>query len=226
MILAFLVAGCKKDPVVISDSGSFGDPRDNHLYKWVRIGEQVWMAENLAYLPAVSPSPVGSETEPHCYVYGYDNEAGSIIDAKTKENYTTYGVLYNWAAAKTACPAGWHLPDDAEWKVLETFLGMSQSDADNDSWRYSGSVGKAIKSNSGWSNKGNGENSCGFNALPGGYRSYAAKFESIGYGATFWTATEFSSSVAWLRVLDFLHGSIYRGNYSRSDGISVRCVQD
>jgi len=66
------------------------------------------MAANLAWLPAVNRPSDGSDTELRYYVLGYDFEVGSTDLAKTKPNYNAYGVLYNWAAAKTACPSGWH----------------------------------------------------------------------------------------------------------------------
>ena len=87
---------------------------DGKVYKVVQIGNQCWMAENLAYLPSVSPPTEGSLIDPYSYVYGY--EGTDINEAKTTTNYQTYGVLYNWPATLEACPSGWHLPSDAEWK--------------------------------------------------------------------------------------------------------------
>ena len=136
------------DPGIVF--GSFTDSRDGKVYKTVTIGEQLWMAENLAYLPAVSALATGSKTEPHYYVYGYDGT--DVTEAKAYEHtptgfeyspggapiksYETYGVLYNWPAAMNgvasseanpsgvqgACPPGWHLPSDAEWTQLENYL--------------------------------------------------------------------------------------------------------
>ena len=143
LVLALSATGCTKQPVVNPDNGSFGDSRDMHVYNWARIGQQVWMAENLAFLPSVSPLINFSETEPIYYIYGYN---GSLVsEAKAASNYTRYGVLYNWQAAIAACPAGWHLPGDDEWKLLETYLGMSQQDLGNEGFRASGSVGNKLK---------------------------------------------------------------------------------
>lgn len=209
-LLLIVLIGCGKDPFGDGDTGTFKDSRDNHKYKSVKIGTQTWMAENLAYLPAVSPSSNGSESSAFYYVYNY--EGSSISDAESKGNYTSYGVLYNWEAAKIACPSGWHLPTDAEWTILEDNLGALP--------------GKKMKSISEWSENGNGDNSSGFNALPGGYRVLLGGFILLGYHAYFWSASEFDESYAWNRGLYGGTDSMGRYSYYRGVGLSVRCLKD
>lgn len=87
----------------------FEDYRDGKMYKSVLIGEQCWMAENLAYLPEVSPSSELSDTDPHYYVYGY--EGTDVNTAKSRTRFHQFGALYNWPASISACPEGWKLPD-------------------------------------------------------------------------------------------------------------------
>ncbi len=128
-------------------SQSFTDERNGNVYHYDQIGTQTWMTQNLAYLPAVSPPDTGSYTEKHYYVWGFEGE--SITEAKETDNYAAYGVLYNWAAAITACPQGWHLPSDTEWKIQEQKLGMSENEVDMITDRQSGSVGKKFKYTSG-----------------------------------------------------------------------------
>jgi uncharacterized protein (TIGR02145 family) len=82
------------------EEGTFTDPRDGKVYRTVRIGNQVWMAENLNY------DAEGSKC--------YNNDPA---------NRQKYGWLYDWETAKAVCPDGWHLPSDAEWQELVDFAG-------------------------------------------------------------------------------------------------------
>ncbi|MBT4399164.1 MAG: T9SS type A sorting domain-containing protein, partial [Bacteroidetes bacterium] len=135
---------------------------DGRTYEVVKIDEQIWMAENLAYLPTIDSANRGAY-----FVYGYN---GAIIEeAKATDNYKTYGVLYKGRSSTISCPNDWHLPSDEDWIQLESSLGMNESDHNSEGWRISGNVGRKLKSRDGWKNGGNGSNSSGFNALPGGY---------------------------------------------------------
>lgn len=228
LILAVLQFGCGKDSILDPGSSTFKDSRDKHIYKLVQIGQQVWMAENLAYLPDVSPPSKSSAYSPYYYVYDY--EGTDVKEAKEKLNYTTYGTLYNWEAARTACPAGWHLPTDEEWKSLEIELGMSVSDAEAILYgRISGSVGQKLRSTSGWFENGNGDNSSGFMALPGGVRideDWGDWFWDVNTSAYFWSSSVDESSEVWCRSLNSGHPGVGRWGNNHVDGLSVRCVKN
>lgn len=218
-------------------TGFFTDSRDDNTYATVEISNQVWMAENLAYLPAVYPSSSWSNTEPHYHVYDYNGT--SISSAKATANYTTYGVLYNWPAAMAGtsssdsnpsgvqgvCPSGWHLPSDQEWKTLEMALGMSESEANDIGWRGT-DEGRQMKSTSGWSSLGNGTNSSGFNAYPGGIQN-SGSFSSLGHGGFWWSTTERedSNTDAWFRLLPYESDQVYRSDVSKTRSNSVRCIK-
>ncbi len=197
---------------------------DGREYQYKTIGYQTWMVENLAYLPAVSPSSSGSDSSPHYYVYGY--EGSSVSSAKANDHYRDYGVLYNWKAAITACPVGWHLPSDEEWKTLEKHLGMSEPDANNTNWRESGAAGKKLKSVSGWYNNGNGDNTSRFSAYPGGGRSFDGGYSNLGKSTFFWTSSEEGLGDAMGRTLNYGTDGVFRGGSHRRNGFSVRCLHD
>ncbi|MCD6333344.1 MAG: hypothetical protein J7L89_08735, partial [Bacteroidales bacterium] len=104
------------------------------------------------------------------------------------------------------------------------------SDADDGGWRDSGDVGKRLKSTSGWYSNGNGDNSSGFNALPGGHRYDGGGFDALGYYADFWSSTEGGDSGVllgiWVRNLDYGSDGVSRGICSRRSGFSIRCLKN
>lgn len=200
---------CIKKPG--SSNGTFTDSRDGNQYAWVQIGTQTWMAQNLAYLPSVSPSTTESTTSPNYYVHGY--EGISITDAKTNQNYDRYGVLYNWPASTSACPSGWHLPSDNEWTVLTNYLGNF--------------VGYKMKSTNLWISDGNGDNESGFNALPSGYRNVdPGGFYDIGISVYYWSSTQSGLLNAWDRNIYYDMTEIRHTYHLRTQGFSVRCIKD
>lgn len=216
-ILVFFLIPC----LAAQDRGTVTDSRDGRTYSWIKVGSQTWMAENLAWLPAVNPYG-DSQFEGKCYyVYGY--EGYDPGPARKLPAFQTYGALYNFAAALESCPEGWHLPTDAEWKEMESFLGMEVVPG-NRGWIGSGEVGRKLKSTSGWK-KNNAPDATGFNALPGGCRGYGG-FESLGFCAYFWTASPAGGDNGWRRGICGDENGICREEDRRYFGISVRCVRN
>ena len=210
-------------------SGIFNDPREGgHEYNWVRIGEQIWMAENLVYLPEVS-SGISSSTNPIYYVYDY--YGSSVIEAKPTDNYKTYGVLYNWPAAIEACPDGWHLPSDDEWKHLEMFFGMNQEEADGTGFRGTDIGSQMARYSFLWEDGALENNpsfgSSGFTALPGGqiHWSYASHVDE-GMEGYWWSNSSYETDMSWGRSINYDNSGVHRDYNRRSAGYSVRCVRD
>jgi uncharacterized protein (TIGR02145 family) len=186
------------------------DP-DGYTYKTVQIGDQVWFAENLRTskyndgtpIPHVTDNNAWSKLNTGAYCF-YDNNAA---------NNATYGKLYNWYAEEKdkLCPMGWHVPTDAEWTVLETYLGNK--------------AGKKMKSTSGWYN-GNGTNSSGFSGLPGGSRYTNGTFGTVGDYGYWWSSTEYYTFSADPRGLYDYADDLGRHDPSKEEGLSVRCLRD
>lgn len=193
--------------------GSFTDSRDGKAYATIEIGNQTWMAENLRYLPSISGSSNGSSTQPLYYVYDY--EGTNIIASQATENYSKYGVLYNFEAAINACPSGWHLPDNEEWVQLCNFLGGASTAA------------YKLKNQTGWNAGGGGNNSSRFSALPGGYRDYDGYFSSS-YGSGFWWTASQNQGNNIYKKMTCSSNEVQEGSFSLSkeNGYSVRCVKD
>lgn len=185
--------------------GWLNDSRDGKIYRTVSIDSQVWMAQNLNYFR------VGV-----CY-------------NKDFESCSKYGRLYNWAevmngsSSSTAspsgvngiCPAGWHVPSNAEWQIMLTAVGGGTA------------AGTKLKSTSGWNFSANGIDLYGFRALPAGY--YAAEDGSsgyIGYFGNWWSTTEYSASHVLNRTMDSDNADVFIEVDSKVNRYSLRCAQD
>jgi uncharacterized protein (TIGR02145 family) len=206
-------------------------------YPTVQIGSQCWFAKNLnvgTMITGTSDQTNNSTLEKYCY----NNDAA---------NCATYGGLYQWAEAvqyqngasnttspspaftgnvRGICPTGWHLPSDAEYCTLTTFLDATVNCG---AFGWSGTdAGGKMKSTSGlWTSPNNGStNSSGFSALPGGYRTTTGAFNSIGIYTYFWSSSESSSTGAINRYLFYNASNIYRTNSNKSSGFSARCIKD
>jgi uncharacterized protein (TIGR02145 family) len=217
-------------------AGTFTDARDNREYKTVTLGSQTWMAENLAYLPEVSDLNDPS-SDPRFYVYGY---TGTDPDeAKGSTQYETYGALYNWGAATTACPTGWRLPSEADFGDLEYHLlanGISfegavgydqhaKALADKTNWSDSD-----VEGSPGWMPELN--NSSGFSALPGGSARVTTDdwaFYFMGFYGLWWTSTEslygdYQSRVFYIDYNDPVTRTT--SSSKTEEAYSVRCIKE
>jgi len=179
---------------VISNEGTFTDSRDGQTYKTIKIGSQTWMAQNLNYKTGNS------------WWYNNDPNNGAI-----------YGRLYRWDSAQTACPDGWHLPRENEWKTLFNVLGGESS-----------AGGKMKETGTAhWSYPNTGaSDSVGFKALPGGIESNG-KFYNIGDWGNWWSSTSDSYPTLAIHV-ELLNDSkgVTMGTSPKSLGYSVRCVKN
>jgi uncharacterized protein (TIGR02145 family) len=193
VLLLIIGYGCGGKSTVGENQTFFKDSRDGKKYKTVQLGTQTWMAQNLNYAANNSVC--------------YENKAG---------NCAKYGRLYNWDAAKSACPAGWHLPSSAEWTELVGYAGASSI------------AGKKLKSTTGWygeQGKGNGTDDYGFSALPGGY-SYNDVFRNAGQYGYWWCVTEYDAGNASSRSMDHYNENVFKATRDKSYLFSVRCMQD
>ncbi|MBO7651344.1 MAG: fibrobacter succinogenes major paralogous domain-containing protein, partial [Bacteroidales bacterium] len=216
------------------------DERDGNSYCSIMIGEQEWLAENMRYLPSVNFYSDASVVDAKYYVYGYDGE--DVETAKENPNYAEYGAWYNWKAALTACPAGWHLPSDDEWTELEVYLqnnGYNFDDyIDTDSDRETHNViAKSLASTSGWV-ESDVENSPGwlqpknntssFNGKPAGHRWVDSQFMGIGLYGFWWSSTTQSgdNNSAWDRKIHNDSVAMGKTRNSKTLGFSVRCLRN
>jgi uncharacterized protein (TIGR02145 family) len=194
---------------------SFNNSDIKHSEEMVQIGTQIWTTKNLDVTTYRNGDVIPQVTSPAQWV---ELTTGAWCYYENKsENGTTYGKLYNWFAVKDSrglAPTGYHIPTAAEWTILINFLGGETE------------AGIKMKSASGWTGNGNGNNSSGFTSLPGGSLATNGKFFDIGSLGYWWSSTESSTTYAWNFAHYYRNSNIYRGNSYKASGFSVRCVRD
>jgi len=197
-------------------NGTFVDTRDSKPYKWVKICDQTWLAENLNYDIPDNDTDVCYDNDPaNCVTYGRLYDWATAMDIDVKYNNEELGG--NDEKHQGICPASWHLPSMDEWNVLMTAVGGPAATAIL--------IGTKLKATNGWNDyngeSGNGTDDYGFKALPRGTDSYGS-----GY---WWSADELprkpASSAIYFEIKNDGTAKIdASGKYNHS--FSVRCVKD
>lgn len=204
-------------------------------YKEVIIGKQVWMTENLNVDEFRNGDPIPhAKTAEEWKKAGENGQPAWCYYDNDPSNGEKYGKLYNWYAVNDSrglAPKGWHIPSDAEWTTLTDNLGGKYAAA---------TQMKATKGSDYygyWKDDGDGTNESGFSGLPGGFRnslfSYSetsvlkpSTFSLLGISGYWWSSTESETDSAWNRDLYYLYNIVYRDNYGKEKGFSVRCIKD
>ncbi|MBR4349022.1 MAG: fibrobacter succinogenes major paralogous domain-containing protein [Fibrobacter sp.] len=189
--------GCRTETEDNCEYGELMDERDGQTYKTVKIGDQVWTAQNLNYETENSWCGGGSET--------------------TEGDCSVYGRIYTWEVSKSVCPTGWHLPDTTEWKTLFTAVGgelaAGQVLKSTSGWHYS-------KGTDAFGFSALPAACRNFEVRWGDCRNEGDK-------AYFWSSTEDGSNRAYLIDLYYNNGDYARIERDyKSYAFSVRCLQD
>jgi uncharacterized protein (TIGR02145 family)/uncharacterized repeat protein (TIGR02543 family) len=191
---------------------------NGQTFNTVEIGTQTWMAENLNC--NVNGSKCHSNSEANCDKYGRLYNWATAMALPSSCNSTTCASQVN-AKHRGICPSGWHIPSDADWNVLMKYVNPSCYD-----YSSCAGAGTKLKATSGWYN-GNGEDTHGFSALPGGsLTSVGGIFAQVGQFGFWWSASENNSGFAYIRTMRYHDEDV---DYNRIDKLllySVRCLQD
>lgn len=217
------------------------DDRDGQTYATIKVGAQVWMAQNLNVgerVPGISEWPGQRDDS--------KNEKFCVDDLS--DNCAIYGGLYTWPEAmglswqcaqqscanqlgspqRGICPAGWHIPTQAEWSTLAEGLAeltglTTRSTEFADYWTE---LGLAMKSTNCWNDGGNGTNATGFNAIPAGWRHDWGGFNAVGGLARFHSTTELGPDLTQGRGFEDDSSAFFKAEYYEDHAVSVRCVKD
>jgi len=210
---------------------------DGNVYHTVKIGAQTWTIENLkttkyndgTVIPLITGITAWENLTTEAYSW-YNNDPATYKK--------TYGALYNWNAVNTGklAPVGWHVPTDAEWGVLESYLIANGYNYDGTT--TGNKISKALALKTGWEtyseaysatgtiigNHLSANNRSGFSAIPSGYRNNGGVFDGMGVGGYWWSAT--GVSYAYFRSLICNNGGLYRNGANMSYGFSVRLLRN
>jgi uncharacterized protein (TIGR02145 family) len=213
------------EPPIQADTGRFADSRDGKKYRYAKIDGKMWMAENL----------------------NYKTSMGSWCNQNDASYCNQHGRLYDWFAARTVCPSGWHLPTSQEWDSLGTAAGgEKRSDADG-IFHWKG-AGDKLKTKHGWNEErkgllvirrrgsetyitedsgktGNGTDDFGFSALPSNSRFPTGDF-FFDFTGDWWTSTEYSDEYANHIYIHNDSADLFERKSPKLYGFSVRCASN
>jgi uncharacterized protein (TIGR02145 family) len=195
---------------------------NSNNYPIVKIGQQIWMAENLRTTKYRNGDLIGTTTPATLDITSETTPKYQWAYGGNESNVATYGRLYTWFVvtdSRSVCPTSWHVPTDPELTALTTYLGGSSI-----------AGGKLKESGfTHWSSPNTGAtNETGFTALPSGYRYNDGNFYVKGANIFLWSSTDYSSTYAFYRSLFYLDSNVGRnidGNFKHY-GYSVRCIKD
>jgi uncharacterized protein (TIGR02145 family) len=190
---------------------------DGNFYKTDKIGKQEWMFENLTVSHFRNGDTIPeARSDNEWEKYGNEGKPAWCQQENNPGKGKKYGKLYNWYAVsdpRGLAPEGWHVPTDADWLRLTTYMG--------------GPVFAAMKMRtSGLTGEGNKETGNDFKLPAGGTRDNKGEFYGFGSYGYCWSSTELNSSMVWVRILDYLHCYVNSSSFSKQYGLSVRCIKD
>ena len=194
----------------------------------VTIGTQVWTSKNLDVdhyrngdpIPQVTDGFVWQNLSSGAWCW-YNNDSATYANV--------YGRLYNWYAVndpRGLAVSGWHVATENNWNKMVKFLDIN-ADTICQGCIQSTTAGNSLKNTTGWNNPLPGaNNSSGLTCLPGGQRTNNGNFSQVGYNGFWWSASEYGQSYAWYRELRYNTSELYRWDYFKTFGFSVRLVKD
>ena len=216
--ILFLTNNCKKDlnnAIII-----IGQDQDSNFFSAETIGSQVWITRNLRTFRYLNRVRIGTTTHSTLDITAEATPKYQWAYGGDESKVETYGRLYTWYAitdTRKLCPDGFHVPSDEEWTILISLAGGEDS---------GGGKLKETGTNLWMTPNTGATNESGFNALPAGYRSCYGRFRDMNFSGFWWSSSEASDSSAYGWGMFSSNGQVHRYNFSKKDGLSVRCIKD
>jgi uncharacterized protein (TIGR02145 family) len=192
---------------------------DGNVYKTIKIGTQIWMAENLNVKHYRNGDPIPQITKVTGPKKWHKLKTGAWCNYNIDfKNESIHGKLYNWYAVndqRGIAPEGWHVPSDEEWLILNNYLGKD-----------AGIKMKSLEGWEGWGQKGNGTNISGFCGKPCGSCSPWFDYTGNNVNGYWWSSSIFDVEQSWCFALSWNNNYLYRGAHYKNNGFSIRCIKN
>jgi uncharacterized protein (TIGR02145 family) len=213
--LIIISVSCKKDPETPPEPVF---DIDGNVYKTVKIGTQVWMAENLKTTRFNDGTNITQVTDSVAW-RNLITPAYCLYNKNDTVYKRIYGILYNGFTIDSGklCPTGWHVPDNEDWQLLKAFI--------TDSLSVGGKLKESGTAHWKTPNKGANNNS-GFSALPAGVRYFEGSYTAIHTFTGFWSASYSSPGDYWYLSLYYGDAKAPMNSVSKKYGLSIRCLKD
>ena len=190
---------------------------DGSVYKTLKIGSKVWMAENLRSTHYRNGEPIPDIKDSKQWNI---LTSGAFCELNNNQDYTkAFGLLYNWytiADIRNVCPGGWHVPSESEWDSMGSFLSGENENGEA-AVKSAGKIAPdLIKINESM-----------FKVLPEGFRGYEGEFTGLGYGGGgWWSATSASQETAYYHNVNYNTAGKNRMEGRKKFGYNIRCIKD
>ena len=211
---------------------------DGNKYSTVKIGNQVWMMQNLRTTRYQNGESITNATGNWTTTLpGQGKQA--LFNNDTTSIYKDR--LYNWYAVKDTrniAPQGWRVPSDNDWTILENYLisnGFNYDGSTTGNRSTNNQIAKSLSATTGWNTDtntgtvGNNQaenNKTSFTANPYGFRNYGGSFADFGKGSRWWSSTESNTTDAWFRNIYYNAKNTARSSNNKEYGYYVRCIRD
>jgi uncharacterized protein (TIGR02145 family) len=212
-IIAFSYSCSKEDDAIPSLKDIEGN-----TYKTVKIGDQIWMAENLKVTKFRNGDPIQYIAD--AVQWGNNTAAAFSYYDNISENRNTYGLLYNLSVIKDSrniAPEGWKVPSDDDWEELIVFLGTNSGVK----LREIGNAHWAVNPNP----NSEATNSSGFTALPGGFRKEDGRYMDMSVCSYWWSTSLISEDMYIYYYLSY-GGGLSHFYGQMKEGYSIRCLKE
>jgi uncharacterized protein (TIGR02145 family) len=212
LLIIFLAIVLNINAQTVSDA-------DGHNYKTTTISKQVWMASNLNVTHFLNGDIIPQATTNEEWATAAKEGKPAWCYYNNDTANAKYGKLYNYFAIidkRGIAPKGYHVPALVNYQTLVKFLGGIDA------------AGSKLKSLTNWSSGGNGSNTTGFSATPGGNRLTAGKYMELGSRAYFWTTSDVGGNLGQIYAFSLISSSsdVMYIKLDKTSGCSVRCIKD